>query len=224
MSQKPLDPLDVDTEIPLFPLSGALLLPQTQRPFMIFEPRYISMIDDVLQTNRILGLIQPIHDGKESPSGNDSPLKKTGCLGYLRAFEEQDANKYMIVLEGICRFDIKDEIPTQKPYRVARIDLDPFVQDFDLEAGIDKVNRDEFINSMRQYAKFADIEFDWAGIENIQTALLINMCCVLAPYGAQEKQALLEAKSIFERAQTLMALSQMEITSAGSTSGSATLQ
>lgn len=224
MSLKPLCISDIDTEVPLFPLSGAILLPQTQRPLMVFEPRYISLIDDILQTNRILGLIQPMRDEEESPSGDDVPLKKTGCLGYLRAFEEQETNQYMIVLEGICRFNITDETPTQKPYRIAKVNLDPFMQDFNLEAGIDRVNRDEFISSMRSYAKFADIEFDWAGIENIQTALLINMCCVLAPYGPQEKQAFLEAKSIFERAQTLMALSQMEITASGSTAGGVTLQ
>lgn len=224
MSQKPLRPSDITDEIPLFPLSNALLLPQTQRPFMIYEPRYISMINGILQTNRILGLIQPIQTKEESLYGKGVPLKKTGCVAYLRAFEEQDADNYMIVLEGICRFDLKEEIISDTPYRITKIDLTPYVQDFNFEEGVDKVNRDEFINSMRQYAKFADIEFDWEGIENIQTTLLINMCCVLAPYGAQEKQALLEAKSIFQRAQTLMALSEIEIATASLTSDGVTLQ
>ena len=224
MSKKPINPSDIGKSVPLFPLSNALLLPQTQRPFVIFETRYLKLIDDILQNDRLLGLIQPAHDQEESPKGKNVPLKKTGCIGYLSAFQEQLSGEYTIVLEGICRFNLKKEIVQDKPYRCAEIDLKPFIQDFDIDAGVEKVDRPEFLESMRQYAEFANINFDWAGIENIQTALLINMCCVLAPYSPQEKQALLEAKSIYERAQTLMALSQMEIAGAGSSSGKVTIQ
>ena len=49
---------DLPKVIPLFPLDGALLLPHTSRPFNIFEPRYLNMLDDVMAAERIIGMVQ----------------------------------------------------------------------------------------------------------------------------------------------------------------------
>ena len=208
--------------VPLLPLSGALLLPQTQRPLNIFEPRYIRLIDDLLAQDRIVGIIQPRNAKEESPKERDAPLSDVGCLGYLRAFEEQDDENYLIVLEGLCRFQITAEAQVTTPYRQAEIDLAPYQSDLDPTAGEEQVDRQQFLDLMRTYSEFANFEFDWEGIRNIKTAQLVNMCCVLSPYGPSEKQALLEAEDLNTRAQTLIALAEMEM-AAASGSGS-TLQ
>ncbi len=217
MAIRPRSIGETATRVPLFPLSSALLLPHTRQPLNVFEPRYIALVDHVLATDRIIGLIQPRNETTQSPPGNDAPLKQVGCLGYLRAFEEYDDGRYGIILEGISRFRIKRELETAFPFRMAEIDLSNYEADFDPDAGVDQVNRQEFLDSMRAYAEFANIEFDWDGIKKIETPLLINMCCVMAPYGPPEKQALLEAESLNHRAQTLMALAELERASASST-------
>ncbi len=217
MKSKPSSINEIDETIALFPLSGALLLPQTQRPLTIFEKRYLTLLNDVLKADRIIGLIQPLDTSQESPTSRYAELQKVGCLGYIRAFEEQDDNKYLIILEGLCRFDLIEELPAKKPYRQAKVSYQAYASDFDPDFGAEQVNREEFLSSMRQYAEFARFEFDWEGIKSLHTSILINICCVLSPYGANEKQALLEAPSINHRAQTLMALAEMEIGAASGT-------
>lgn len=222
MNIRPNSIAEIEDRVPLLPLSGALLLPHTQRPLLIFEPRYVALINDILTKNRVLGLIQPESDTEESPKNQDTPLKKIGSLGYLRAFEEQNDGKYVVVLDGLSRFELKEEVQTNTPYRVAKINIEPYANDFDSQTGIEQVNREEFLALMRTYSKFANFEFDWDGIEKIDTTQLVNMCCVMSPYGAIEKQALLEAKSLNQRAQTLIALAELEMAKAaakGVTSG-----
>ncbi len=214
MIKRPSSVSEVSDSIALLPISGALLLPQTQRPLVIFEPRYLDLIEDILSQGRVLGFIQPMDSHEESPISRSTALQKVGCLGYIRAFEEQENNKYLIVLEGLCRFDLIEELPAQTTYRQAKINCSAYGEDFDPKFGEDQVDREQFLRSMREYARFAQFEFDWEGIKSMQTSMLVNMCCVLSPYGAVEKQALLEAFSINHRAQTLIALAEMEIASA----------
>ena len=224
MNMRPNSITEIDNRIPLLPLSGALLLPHTQRPLLIFEPRYIALINDILSKNRVMGLIQPENDSEESPGDQDTPLKKIGSLGYLRAFEEQNDGKYVVVLDGLSRFEILKEVPTDTPYRVAEVNIEPYADDFDPDTGIEQVDREEFLALMRAYSDFANFEFDWDGIKKIDTTQLVNMCCVMSPYGAVEKQALLEAKSLNQRAQTLIALAEMEMAKAGAKGPSSGIQ
>jgi len=217
LTKKPSSSKDISDIIAILPLSGALLLPQTHRPLMIFEPRYLSLLEDIIAGDRIIGIVQPLDNKEESPLARNTPLHKVGCLGYLQEFEKYEDNKYIVVLEGLCRFDVLKEIDVPTPYRQSRVNYLPYIGDFDPQFGADQINREEFLTSMDEYSKFANFSFDWEGIKSMPTSMLINMCCVLAPYGAKEKQALLEASSIYHRAQTLIALSELEI---GSASGS----
>lgn len=214
MSKRPTKIDDIEGIIPLLPLSGTLLLPETQRPLMIFEPRYISLIDHILARDRVFGLIQPKNEEEESPRGDDVPLKSVGTLGYMRAFEEQEDGKYVIVLDGLCRFDLKNELKNDTLFRSAEIDVSAYEEDFDPKYGHGEVNREEFLSLLRNYSKFANFEFDWEGLKKLTTAQLVNMCCVMSPYGSKEKQALLEANSLNKRAQTLIALAEMEMAAA----------
>jgi hypothetical protein len=220
MLKRPKSPDDLPGSIPIFPLNGALLLPFARRPLNIFEPRYLEMVDAALRGDRLIGLIQPREGDDESPKGR-APLKKIGTVGRISHFEEVEDSRYFIILEGLCRFELTKELPAMTPFRQAMIATADFASDFDRQFGEEKVDRPRFLKMMRDYAEFGNFDLNWDEIEKTGTADLVNFCCMVSPYGAAEKQALLEAGSIEARAETLIAMAEFEM--AGSGSSNATL-
>lgn len=210
MAKRPESVADLPAAVPVFPLSGALLLPGSQRPLNVFEPRYIEMVDAALAGDRLIGLIQPEDTSEESPRGRTA-LQKIGCLGRLTHFEETGDGRYFIILEGVCRFELGAELTVMTPYRQAMIDVARFASDFDLELGEEDVDRERFLKMMRDYAEFGDFDLNWKEIEETGTAALVNFCCMVSPYGAAEKQLLLEAESLEARAEALIALAEVEM-------------
>jgi len=211
VSKRPRSVGDIPEAVPLFPLSGALLLPQLQRPLQVFEDRYIALIDEILGADRLIGIIQPQSSDEESPAGKTARLRDVGSLGYLTHFEEMSDGRYLIGLDGVCRFDLAEEIETEAPYRMARISVERYGADFRPNTGESEVDRPRFMEMMRNYAEYAELDLDWKQVEKTGTAELVNMCCMLSPYGATEMQALLEAQSLRERAETLIALAELEM-------------
>jgi Lon protease-like protein len=214
MLKRPQSLTDLPSSVPLFPLSGALLLPFSHRPLNIFEPRYIEMVDAALRGDRLIGLIQPEDTEEESPRGR-SPLQAIGCLGRLTHFEESGDGRYFIILEGITRFRLAQELTVMTPYRQGIIDAGEFTRDFERDFGEELVDRNRFVKMMRDYAEFANIELNWEEIERTGTADLVNFCCMVGPYGPAEKQVLLEAKTLEQRAETLIAMTEYEIARGG---------
>ncbi|KFL27782.1 peptidase S16 [Devosia sp. 17-2-E-8] len=214
MHKRPASPADLPRSVPIFPLSGALLLPFSHRPLNIFEPRYVRMIDDALAGDRLIGLIQPLDTTEESPRGR-ADLQKVGCVGRLTHWEENGDDRYFVILEGVTRFELVSELTVMTPYRQATISATPFVNDFDREHGEEAVDRTRFLKMMRDYAEFGEFDLNWDEIEKTGTADLVNFCCMVSPYGAREKQVLLEAKSLADRAETLIALAEFEMAKAG---------
>src|SRR5215510_11823471 len=101
--------------LPLFPLSGVVLLPRGQLPLNIFEPRYLEMVEHALQTDRLIGMIQPTQNEETIPHPH---LSQVGCAGKITSFRETDDNRYLISLSGLCRFRLTGEVPTTTPWRV----------------------------------------------------------------------------------------------------------
>lgn len=214
MPKRPTSPADLPKSVPVFPLSGALLLPFSHRPLNVFEPRYIELIDAALRGDRLVGLIQPEDTSEESPQGR-APLQSIGCLGRLTHFEENGDGRYFIILEGVTRFRLVHELTVMTPYRQCVISADEFAADFSRNFGEEEVDRARFLKMMRDYAEFASIELNWDEIENTGTADLVNFCCMVSPYGAAEKQVLLEAKTLQARAETLIAITEYEMARGG---------
>jgi uncharacterized protein len=219
--RRPTSPADLPQSIPVFPLSGALLLPFSHRPLNVFEPRYVEMVDAALAGNRMIGLIQPEDTSEESPRGRTA-LQKVGTLGRLTHWEESAEGRYFIILEGVTRFELKSELTVMTPYRQATFDAAPFASDFTRAFGEDEVDRDRFLKMMKDYAEFANFELNWEEIDKTGTADLVNFGCMVSPYGAKEKQVLLEARSLRDRAETLIALAEFEMAKGGA--GAAPLQ
>ena len=220
MPTRPQSPADLPRSVPLFPLSGALLLPFSHRPLNIFEPRYLEMVDAALRGDRLIGLIQPEDTSEESPQGH-GPLETIGCLGRLTHWEENADGRYFVILEGVTRFRLAHELTVMTPYRQGVVAAEDFSGDFTRDLGEDAVDRGRFIKMMRDYAEFADIELNWEEVEQTGTADLVNFCCMVSPYGAAEKQQLLEATTLEQRAETLIALTEYEMARGGS--GASTL-
>jgi len=205
--QSPGDLADV---IPVFPLAGALLLPRGQMPLNIFEPRYLAMIDDALRAgHRLIGMIQPdpAHPGTEERPA----LYKIGCVGRITQFAETGDGRYLIQLTGIARFRVEEELRLPTPYRQCRVLYTPFVDDFVARKGEDEVDRAALLHALTDFLKANDLKADWEGIENAPNEALVNALAMMSPYGAAEKQALLEAPDLKTRAEILVAVTEIEL-------------
>jgi Lon protease-like protein len=214
-------PADLPPVIPVFPLAGALLLPRGQMPLNIFEPRYLAMIDDAMaDRHRLIGMIQPdtAHPGPE-----DKPnLYRIGCVGRITQLAESGDGRYLLELTGVARFRIEDEPAVLTPYRQCRVTYQPFADDFVARKGEDAVNRQELLRTLKQFLKANKLKADWDGIEQAPNEALVNALAMMSPYGAAEKQALLEAPDLKTRAEILVAVTEMEL--AKSTDGETKLQ
>ena len=193
--------------IALFPLSGALLLPRGQLPLNVFEPRYIQMIDDALKTHRMIGMIQP------DPEGGDEklPLFKVGCAGRITQFAESGDGRYIVTLTGVSRFAIIEEVSAVTPYRQSRIDFTAFASDFSARAGEDQVDRNGVLKALRDFADENDLQIDWDSINQAPNEALVNALSMMSPFGPREKQALLEAGDLKNRAEVLVAITEIEL-------------
>jgi Lon protease-like protein len=203
-------PGDLAEVIPVFPLAGALLLPRGQMPLNIFEPRYLAMTDDALRAgHRLIGMIQPdpAHPGTEERPA----LYKIGCVGRITQFAETGDGRYLIQLTGIARFRVEEELRLPTPYRQCRVLYTPFLDDFVARKGEDEVDRAALLHALTDFLKANDLKADWEDIENAPNEALVNALAMMSPYGAAEKQALLEAPDLKTRAEILVAVTEIEL-------------
>jgi Lon protease-like protein len=202
-------PADLPAVIPVFPLPGALLLPRGQIPLNIFEPRYLSMIDDALRDgHRLIGMIQPDFRRR---TADIPPLYKVGCVGRITQLAESGDGRYLIELTGVSRFEVVEELGALTPYRQCRVTYAPFIDDFTARKGEDAVDREALLRTLRDFLKANNLSADWQGIENAPNEALVNALSMMSPYGAAEKQALLEAKDLKSRAEILIAVTEIEL-------------
>ena len=199
---------DLPANVAVFPLAAALLLPGGRMPLNIFEPRYLQMVDEVIGTSRLIGMIQPALDGRARADG-EPELCEVGCLGRLTSFAETSDGRYLISLSGVCRFRIGEELTVKTPYRQCRIV--PFAADLVEDAGASEVDRTSLLKAFRQYLEANELEADWESVSRADNATLVNALSMMAPYGPAEKQALLEAADLKTRAETLIAITQMTL-------------
>jgi Lon protease-like protein len=216
---------DLPKTLKMFPLRDVIMLPRSSLPLNVFEPRYLTLVNDILAGERLIGFSQPVthEDGPESPEGNDAPLRAVGGAGRLTAFQETDDGCYLITLTGIARFTITGEEQTDQPYRTCEVDWSPYERDLEQGFGEDDVDRDRLLSVLKEYLTVNDLSADWEGINNSSNELLVNTLSMISPYGPEEKQALLEAGDLKTRAEVLVALAEMEIAGNDGGSGS-TLQ
>ena len=196
--------------LPIFPLTGVLLLPRGRLPLNIFEPRYLAMTRDALGGERLIGMVQPSEPQRDNRGGGaiNPPVYPIGCAGRITAFSETDDGRYLLTLTGVSRFRIRDELPLLSGYRRIVAEWQPFAHDVDTPTG-SEFDRDRFIRGLKGFFTQRQISADWEAIEKAAGEHLINSIAMLCPFAPSEKQALLEAPDLDERARLLIALVEM---------------
>ena len=202
-------PQDLPTSLPIFPLTGVLLLPHTQFPLNIFEPRYLAMTNDALGQNRLIGMVQPQEASNEHRLENPS-VYEMGCAGRIISFSESGDGRYLITLLGISRFHIVEELEMIKGYRSAKVDFRPFAEDQN-KNGLELPLRDQRLKTVQSYFLLKNINADWSSVEGAPDEPLVNSLSMMCPFAPNEKQALLECSGLQERSALLMSLMEMAV-------------
>ncbi len=190
--------------IPIFPLSGALLLPQGKLPLNIFEPLYLQMTEDAIAAERVIGMIQP-ENNEEPPA-----IFGTGCMGRITSFSETDDGRLLITLSGMCRFNIIEELPLVNGYRRVVADCHRYRNDLstDHEA---EIPRERLLEALRGYLVLKHVDANWEAIEKTDDLNLVTSLAMMCPFEASEKQALLEADAVSDRADIMVTLLEMAL-------------
>jgi Lon protease-like protein len=187
--------------LPIFPLTGVLLLPRGLLPLNIFEPRYLAMTRDAMSGERLIGMVQPSDPAAPEPP----PVFTTGCAGRITSFAETPDRRFLITLTGVVRFLIREELPLMRGYRRVVADWSPFRGDV-MPAGETALDRVRFERALRLYFRQHGLEADWEAVRQTPDERLITSLAMICPFTPSEKQALLEAPTLEERAAALLAL------------------
>jgi Lon protease-like protein len=186
-------------EIPVFPLSNFIIFPKTTVPLNIFEPRYIEMINDAMRGNRIIGMIQPKKNDQNIPV-----LYNIGCAGKITSFNETEDGRYLIILNGISRFKIIEELETEKLYRKCKVDFRNYSYDLDKKNEEIKFSDLELIfKNLKNLFIKQGYTINWKELEKQSLDQTINTLSMASPFSLEEKQILLETSNLSERKKKL---------------------
>jgi uncharacterized protein len=199
---------DLPKELIVFPLPGALLLPHGRLPLNIFEPRYLNMIEDALAERRTFGMIQT----REPHAGlvpDGAAVFDVGCAGRIISFAETGDGRFVLTLEGMCRFRILRELEGRRGYRRMAVDYGPFRHD--MEEDDWALDRDSFFKLLKQYLEARGLRVDADALERAPDRLVLATLGMMCPFDLKEKQALLEAKDIRAMTEIMRSLMEMSI-------------
>ncbi len=209
---------DLPPTIPVFPLAGVLLLPGGCLPLNIFEPRYLNMIRDAMAGAGIVGMIQPVVRERMEP--DDHPeLYPTGCAGRIQHAAETDDGRIALELAGICRFDVAGELPLENGYRRVAARYDRYLADIgggaEAKGVAEAVDRDRLIAALKRYFAAQGMDGDWSAIDQTPGERLVTTLAMACPFGAAEKQALIECPDLAAMSETVITLLDMAAAGGG---------
>lgn len=196
--------------LPVFPLTGVMMLPGTVVPLHIFEPRYRAMVEDALESDKVFGMIQPFspqddNRGPQPGMENRAPdLYTVGCAGFIEKCDKSPDGRYLLQLKGVNRFRLKNELELRRGYRRVKADYGEF-PDATLAEGW-QCKRAELLDSLSVYGKAHGMQVKADQAERFTDLELVNLLSVSLPFHPAEKQALLEAPQLTDRENMLMDL------------------
>ena len=183
-------------QIPIFPLSNFIIFPRTAVPLNIFEPRYIQMIDDSMKSSKLIGMIQPRKTGDQ----NKPDLYNVGCIGKITSFNETNDGRYLIVINGINRFKIIEEVLTEKLYRICKISYENFSNDIiEKKENINFSDLELIFKNLKSIFEKKGFIINWSELKNQNLNQTINTLSMASPFSLEEKQILLESIDIKSR-------------------------
>ena len=180
-------------QIPIFPLGGVIYFPKTNLPLNIFEQRYLDLVNDSMNKDKLMGMIQSRRQGKE--------VYKVGCLGKISDYQKSKDGRILINLTGISRFKILKEVPNNKLYREFQVGYESFFQD--VENAHNEVDSKDLMEKAKTFFKRNGLLLNWREFEKLDNAQKINTLAMIAPITNEEKQKLLEAISLENKIKTL---------------------
>jgi len=207
MSVNPFSPpfTALPETLPIFPLPGAIVLPGAELPLNIFEPRYLNMIDDALGSHRMVGMIQP------DPAGaNDIDICRSGCAGRITQYRETADCRIELVLTGICRFDVVEEMSTTRGYRLVVPNWSRFSEDFVDQNRLLEDRHQLLVAALKSFFDARGFEADMKQLEHLPVMRLVDSLAMALPFDAAEKQMLLETVDAEARYTNFMALIEGE--------------
>lgn len=205
-------PKSLPEVLPIFPLTGVLLLPETVLPLHIFEPRYRNMVEDALGAEGIFGMLQPVvprQDNRPLPGDEKEipDLYKVGCAGFIVRWEKSSDGRYVLELKGVNRFRAEAELPLLRGYRRVKATYKEFLDSvFEQDWRCD---RSALIHALQEYGKAHGFQVESSQLDQFSDMELINLLGVSLPFHPTEKQALLEAPSLKDREIVLLNLLQL---------------
>ena len=197
---------DLPETLAVFPLPGALLFPRWPLPLNIFEPRYLNMVDDAMQGDRLIGMVQSTGGPKTAPH-----IAGTGCAGQITSWTETDDGRYLITLTGLARFRVTEELDVSTPYRQVTPDWLPYADDLTEPDAACLPDRARLVSALDDYTTVNAMKADWNAVQEAPLETLINALCAGCPFSVMEKQALVEAPTLKDRAETLITLLEMDM-------------
>jgi len=201
--------------LPIFPLSGVLLLPGGKLPLNIFEPRYLAMVFDALAGARMIGMVQPTQPGGFAgdglPSQDGRPrVHQVGCAGRIVSFNESEDGRLLLALSGVCRFQIGRELDmAQGGYRRVSALFSPYRADLDRDEETVSLDRERLMAALSAFFRGRNLSTDWDAVKKAADGSLVDSLSMVLPFGPAEKQALLEAPDTSARAKLLVAFLEM---------------
>lgn len=202
-SRNPRTDASLPAALPIFPLSGVLLLPGGRVPLQIFEPRYLALIEDALGAGRLLGMVQPVRPARD-PIPDGVAVYPVGCAGRIVSFADGDDGRYFVILAGVSRFRIRSELAALRGYRRVVPDWAPFA--CDREDGPEPdIDRPRLVKAARAFFAARGLQAEERSLDELNGPALVTWLAMACPFGASEKQALLECACHSERADALAA-------------------
>lgn len=192
---------DLPATLAVFPLPGALVFPRWQLSLNIFEPRYLNMVDDAMSGSRLIGMVQSFGGPRAHPV-----IASVGCAGRITSYSETSDGRYLITLTGICRFGVARELDVTTPYRQVGPDWETYAHDLLPSPEGEEDLRPPLIRAFRTYAEANKLKADWSAMDNASLETLVHALAAGCPFTPAEKQALLEASGLIDRAGALTAL------------------
>ncbi len=199
---------DLPNRVRLFPLEGAILLPRAVMPLNIFEPRYLAMVRDAMAGDQMIAMIQPRDDAEPRPD-----LYGVGCLGRITQFSETGDGRLLIALTGLARFELLEELTVLTPYRQAEVRFE--ADDWSAPEALAATARASLEDILKSYLEAQSLSADWDAVHAADDESLVNTLSVVCPFVPAERQALLEAHTLNDRAETLTTLMSFALGTAG---------
>ena len=179
--------------IPIFPLSGVIYFPKTNLPLNIFEQRYLDLVNDCYENNKLMGMVQSQKDSND--------VYSVGCLGKISDFQERKDGRILINLTGITRFKILKEVDNKKRYREFKVDYKKFEPD--LQNVIGNGNTESLMDKAKIFFKKNGLLLNWREFENLDNIQRVNTLSMISPVTNEEKQKLLESLTFKDKIETL---------------------